>query len=226
MARYPLWISVAPENGNQNHPITSKFSGIDLFWAQSISINLPENIYSDILFTSTNDAWLMTKEFVMNPESEYNMHNEESTTKGRKNFAVTLSGKFPSWFVGLAKPTREGYDELPDDLPEKTKDSRIIVVSDADFLSSVIQYTRSEYNLDFFLQAADWLSNDDDIIGMRNRASAAGKLDRITDPIKKINVMLLSQALNVFIIPLAIIIIGVVRLRKRKNVSNGVHHEL
>jgi ABC-type uncharacterized transport system involved in gliding motility auxiliary subunit len=225
MARYPLWIGVAPENGNANHPVTAGFSGVDLFWAQPITVNLPEEIQSNVLFTSTDEAWLMTKDFVMNPESEYDMHNEEAATKGEKNLAVTLSGKFPSWFAGVAKPVRDGYDELPD-LPNAAKDSRIIVVSDTDFLSSVIQFTRSEYNMNFFLQVADWLSNDDDIIGIRNRMSGAGRLDRITDPIEKLNVMIWSQALNVIIIPLAIIIIAIVRIRKRKKVSSGVSHEV
>jgi ABC-2 type transport system permease protein len=229
MARYPLWIGVHPENGNPEHPVTANFSGIDLFWAQPISVNLPENIQSEVLFTSTNEAWLMNGNsntgFVMNPENEYDMHNEETATKGTKNLAVTLSGNFPSWFAGVEKPHREGYSELPD-LPEAAKDSRIIVVSDTDFLSSVIQFTRSEYNLHFFLQAADWLSSDDDIIGIRNRVSAIGRLDRITDSVNKLNVMIWSQALNVIIIPLAIIVIGIVRIRNRKKNSHGASHEV
>jgi ABC-type uncharacterized transport system involved in gliding motility auxiliary subunit len=225
MARYPLWIGVAPENGNTEHPVTAGFPGIDLFWAEPIIINVPENVSAEILFTSTEEAWLMTDNFIMNPESEYDMHNEELATKGTKNLAVTLSGKFPSWFEGVPKPKRDGYDALPD-LPELTKDSRIIVVSDTDFISSVIQYTRSEYNLDFFLQAADWLSSDDDVIGIRNRVSANGKLDRIIDPMKKINMMLFAQALNVIIIPILIIFIGAARIRKRKKIANGSSHEI
>ncbi len=219
-ARYPLWIGVAPENGNPQHPVTAGFSGIDLFWAQPVSLNLPEHIQSEILFTSTDGAWLMSENFVLNPEQEYDMHNEEAASKGIKNFAVTLSGQFPAWFAGVPKPLREGYDELPD-LPEQTTDSRIIVVSDTDFLSSVVQYTRSEYNLNFFLQAADWLSSDDDVISIRNRTGMTGRLDRITDPIKKLSAALFSQTLNVMIIPLAIIIIGIVRIRTRKQSKNG-----
>ncbi len=225
MARYPFWIGVPPQNGNAEHPVTAGFSGIDLFWAEPISINLPEEVHSEILFTSSSEAWLMTENFVLNPEREYDMHNEEPSSQGVKNLAVTLSGKFPGWFRGVPKPKREGYAELPD-LPEETKDSRVIVVSDTDFLSSVIQYTRSEYNLNFFLQAADWLGNDDDIIGIRNRAGAAGRLDRIADPAEKLQVMLFSQTLNVIIIPLTIIIIGIVRIRKRKKNGSGARHEV
>jgi gliding-associated putative ABC transporter substrate-binding component GldG len=228
-ARYPLWIGVSPEYANANHPVTANFSGIDLFWTQPITVNLRENIQADILFTTTNEAWLMSENgntgFVMNPENEYDMHNEETATKGTKTLAVTLTGKFPSWFADVPKPKREGFDSLPD-LPNETKDSRIIVVSDTDFLSSVIQFTRSEYNMNFFLQAADWLSINDEIIGMRNRASVAGKLDRITDPIQKFNVMIWSQLLNVIIIPLAIIVLGFVRIRKRRKTENGLSHEV
>ncbi len=220
MARYPEWIGVPSQMGNPEHPVTAGFGGVDLFWTHPISLNPPEGIRAEVLFTSTPEAWLMTRDFVTSPEMEYAMHEEEGATLGIKNLGVALSGKFPSWFEGVPKPQRDGYEELPD-LPGHTRDSRIMVVSDTDLWTSIIQYTRSEHNLNFLLQAADWLGNDDDVIGIRNRMDAEGRLDRIADPDKKLNVMLFSQALNVIIIPLVIIIVAIVRVRKRQKSGNG-----
>ena len=221
MARYPEWIGVPPQAGNPGHPVTAGFGGVDLFWTQPITLNPPGGIEAEVLFSSTGDAWLMTKDFITSPEMEYAMHEEEGSTRGVKNLAVAMTGVFPSWFEGVPKPIRPGYGgELPD-MPGQARESRIIVVSDADLWTTILQYTRSEHNLDFLLQAADWLGSDEDIIGIRTRLAAIGRLDKISGTEDKLRAMLFSQALNVFIIPLAIIVVGIIRIRKRRVSAKG-----
>ncbi|MDR3167379.1 MAG: ABC transporter, partial [Treponema sp.] len=106
-------------------------------------------------------------------------------------------------------------EELPDRIGE-TRDSRIIVIGDTDFASFFMQYTQAQRNLDFLLQAADWLGNDDDIIGIRNRQSQTGRLDRILDPEKRERAMLFSRVLNVVIIPLGVVILGILFAWRRE----------
>jgi ABC-type uncharacterized transport system involved in gliding motility auxiliary subunit len=142
--------------------------------------------------------------------------------------AAALEGKFPSWFEGTEKPVRgfpQGYEslmpnfpppeELPD-MPPEAKEARIIVIGDSDMPGILLQISQNQRNLDFMVQSADWLSNDDDIAEIRNRRSYAGRLDRITDKIKRIGAAAFSQVLNVFFLPLGIIIFGIVRAVKRK----------
>ncbi|MDR1588451.1 MAG: GldG family protein [Treponema sp.] len=215
--RYPFFISVLNQFGNSQHPVTSGFNGIDLFWASPIELVPVDGVEETALFTTTPEAWLQTENFSINPDQSYTFNMEEEETRGTQILGAALTGKFPSWFKGKPKPAREGMDgELPD-MPAETGDSRIIVIGDTDFGSAYIQYTRSQQNLDFFIKTLDWLGNDDDIIGIRSRQASSGRLDKITDGEKRAAAMLFARILNVVLIPLAVIALGLlIALRRRR----------
>jgi ABC-type uncharacterized transport system involved in gliding motility auxiliary subunit len=214
--RYPPWIGVLEENGNRDNVLSSGLGGVDLFWASPLSLTLPESgVTGEVLFSSSPEAWLMTKNFAVRPETSYLFGAEEEETRGSKILAVGLEGIFPSWFDGVGKPEEEGRPELPD-MPFEAKESRIIVVGDSDIAGIIIQYTQSQRNIDFVLKTADWLGNDDDIMGIRNRQSGTGRLDRVTDPVKKVRAMRFARILNVVFIPLGIVVFGVLRALRRR----------
>jgi gliding-associated putative ABC transporter substrate-binding component GldG len=224
IVRYPFWIGVLPQNGNAAHPVTAAFNGIDLFWASPLELNPPEGISATPLFHTTPDAWAQTRSFVANPEQSYQFQAEMDATRGEKLLAAALTGVFPSWFTGVPKPVREGSGEDLPDPPAEAKESRIIVIGDADLASIVTQYARSNGNFDFFIKAADWLGNDDDIIGIRSRQSRTGRLDKITDTAARVKAMAFARSLNVILIPLAVIVLGILRAlqRRRKGSPDGV----
>lgn len=221
ITRYPHWIGVLGENGSPEHPLSSGFGGVDLFWSSPIELNPPGSVQGEPLFFSTPEAWLMTGEFVTNPDPQSPLDREAPDTRGPKLLAAALSGKFPSWFEGMPKPVREGSpEELPDRIGE-TRDSRIIVVGDTDFASVFMQYTQAQRNLDFLLQAADWLGNDDDIVGIRNRRNQTGRLDRILDPEEREGAMVFSRMINVVFIPLVVIMLGIFLAWRRRTEKKG-----
>ncbi|MDR0402038.1 MAG: GldG family protein [Treponema sp.] len=216
LARYPPWIGVLEENGNNDNILTSGFGGADMFWASPLTLTLPETgVRGEVLFSSSPEAWLMTKDFSIRPETSYLFNAEEEETRGSKILAVSLEGIFPSWFNGVDKPEEEGRPPLPD-MPSVAKESRILVLGDSDFAGIISQYTQSQRNLDFVVQTADWLGNDDDIVGIRNRQSGTGRLDRITDPVKKLGAMRFARILNVALVPLGIVVFGILRAAKRR----------
>ena len=210
--RYPPWISVMGENGSRDSALTAGFPGVDLFWASPLSLRPPENIRGVPLFSSTSEAWLMTRDFFVKPEMNYLFAAEEEATKGSKILAVSLEGVFPGRFE-REKP--EDGEFLPD-MPREAKESRIIVVGDSDLGGIFMQPVQSQINLDFLLQAADWLGSDDDVAAVRSRRTGAGRLDRITDPAKRVWAMAFARILNVALIPIAIMAFGAIRILKRR----------
>ncbi|MDR3138068.1 MAG: GldG family protein [Treponema sp.] len=215
LLRYPHWIGVSGENASRDHPLGAGFAGADLFWPSPIELNPPEQVRGEPLFFTTPGAWLMTEEFITSPENSELFDREGPDTRGTRVLAAALSGKFPSWFEGLPKPVQE---DSPEELPDRTGDpreSRIIVIGDTDFASLFMAYTQAERNLDFLLQAADWLNNDDDIVGIRNRPRGTGRLDRIPDPEKRERAMAFSRILNTVIVPLGLTFGGILFLRRR-----------
>jgi ABC-type uncharacterized transport system involved in gliding motility auxiliary subunit len=101
-------------------------------------------------------------------------------------------------------------------MPGTASPSRIIVIGDTDFATNLITATQAVHNLDFLLRAADWLANDDDIIGIRNRQPQASRFDKILDLEKRAAAMRFSQILNVGLIPLLVIMAGLTLASLRK----------
>jgi len=216
IVRYPLWIGVLGDNGNAKHPVCSAFSGIDLYWSSPLELAPPPSVEAVPLFTSSPQGWSMKDAFYTSPEISYMLEMEADETRGVKILGAALTGNFPSFYKGHPKPAHEGSGEELPDMPETAKESRIIVVGNTDFATNMINATQARQNLDFLLRAADWLSNDDDIIGIRNRQPQTGRLDKIADPRNKSILISFIQIVNVGIIPLLVIAAGFYLASKRK----------
>ncbi|MDR1178384.1 MAG: GldG family protein, partial [Spirochaetaceae bacterium] len=105
LIKYPFWIGIRPETGSKTHPLTSAFNGVDLYWASPLELNPPEGISAEALFSTTDQAWLMTRDFAASPEmADYLFRREEPDTRGRKIMAAALAGTFPSWFRDVPVP--------------------------------------------------------------------------------------------------------------------------
>jgi ABC-type uncharacterized transport system involved in gliding motility auxiliary subunit len=219
---YPHWLAVLTENGNREHPVSARFEGVDLYWPSPVEIKTPPGIEGAALFTTTNEAWLMSDTFDTNPETNYFRPDSGGESTGTYIMAASLSGVFPSWFKDRPKPEREGAAETLPDLPKTAARSRIIVTGNADMFSGFMQLTGgTRRNLNFLLQALDWLGNDEDIIGIRSRQSQSGRLDKITSPAKRARLMRSAQVLNVGIMPLLVITAGLFLSWKRRK-RNGL----
>ena len=216
--RYPHWMSVLGESGNPEHPVSANFAGLDLFWPSPLDLHPGGNIEAAALFTSTPHAWSMREPFHTNPEQAFLFEIGADETRGTKILGASLSGIFPSFFQGTMPAGESWFGQLPA-MPENASPSRIIVVGDTNFATNIISVSGAVQNLDFFIQIADWLGHDDDIIGIRNRQAMIGRLDRIVDPGQRITAMMFAQILNVVIVPLAVIIAGVVLSFRRRSRS-------
>jgi len=172
-----------------------------------MELNPPRGVQTDVLFTSTGDAWLQVNNFITNPNFASRFTDERQATFGVKILGAALSGIFPSAFE------QEGFYGSTD----QRKPSRIIVVGDTDFAGGLMQANRGEErNLDFLLKAAEWLSSDDDIISIRSREDS-GRLDRILDREKRDAAMSFSRLFNTVFVPLAVIAAGIIIVVRRRS---------
>jgi ABC-type uncharacterized transport system involved in gliding motility auxiliary subunit len=226
--RYPFWVAALGEYGNRLQPITSTFAGLDLYWPSPLTLDAPSGVEAEVLFTTTEDAWLQTENFNIQPGQSWAWVTERDTTAGVKTLGAALMGTFPRYFPAkpeFAETAGEddgGFDTLLD-MPETAKEARIIVIGDAEMgQSRFLEQTRSQRNLDFLVAAADWLSNDDDIIGIRSRASGEGRLDRIVNEEKRAAAMDFSHILGVVVMPLSVVVLGFIVAGRRKKIAGRV----
>jgi ABC-type uncharacterized transport system involved in gliding motility auxiliary subunit len=128
---------------------------------------------------------------------------EAEETRGTKILGVSLSGVFSGAFQDSETVLK--------------KPSRLVVVGNSHFAGSIMQANRGEErNLDFLIKAADWLSNDEDIVAIRGRQAQAPRLDRIADRGKRDRAMAFSRSINTIVIPLGVVLIGLFLNWKRR----------
>ncbi|MDR2494578.1 MAG: GldG family protein [Spirochaetaceae bacterium] len=213
--RYPHWVEVL--NGSKDHPLTANFGGVELFWPNPLELSPPEGVEAQALFTSTEEAWLMTKDFAIAPQTaSYLFEGEAPDTKGVKVLGAVLTGVFPGYFAGQPKPVREGSGEELPAMPPAPRKARVMVIGNTEMAANVsYAYTSRVSDLNFLVSAAGWLGDDEDIIAIRTR-QGLGQLNKITDPRKRLRAEVFAQGINVAVVPLSLVIAGLVAARRRR----------
>jgi len=195
---YPMWLSINSKFVNRDNPITAGFASLDMMWASSIDINPVPGINYQELFTSTNESWILSDYLTGNPYEAFTTQNLVQESKGSHPLAYAVTGQFPSAYT----------DKV-------SKDTKIIVAGDSDFLSNLIEYTESPANLMFSENMLQWLDNDR-FMNIKTRSVRDIRLNKITDLSTKVRAILAVYLVNILIIPVGIVTYGIVRYIRRK----------
>jgi gliding-associated putative ABC transporter substrate-binding component GldG len=219
MDKYPFWITVANQFVSKDNPITARFQGLDLLWASPLEIVERPGVEAEKLLQTTPEAWIQDQEpFETNPQRaamlEYVPHEKE----GQYTLGVTLRGSFSSYFADREIPQRVGEERDWSEVIERSEETRLIVIGDADFASELYQYSGGSYNLEFLANSAEWLSNSEDLLEIKTRVARDMRLNKIQDPEARLRAAMFTQMFNLIVVPLGVIIFGVLRfiMRRRK----------
>jgi len=197
IGHYPPWVSVQGPNVSSRSPITARFMGLDLLWPAALTPVPREGVHAEPLARTSASAWLEKPPFVIDP---YKV-DQQGLSPGQYVLAMALTGKFPSWYAPA----------------ERSPTSRMIVVGDDDFLTDLMQFSDSLANVLFVENAVLWLSGNDDLLSIKMRAGTEGRLDRIQDPAARSRLIVAAEAVNVVLVPLAVLLAGLLaRLRRRE----------
>ena len=199
---YPQWIGITAQNVSKENPVTSRFAGLDLLWASSVEIlEKSENVKYEKIISSTDQAWTMENNISVNPYEVSLAASYKGDDQRQIDLGYVASGQFKSAYTD-----RTG------------KDTRIMVIGDSDFLSDMIQFSDSPYNIMFFENAAEWLSNDESLIQIKTKSKRDLRLNKIETPEGQIKAILFVYLVNIVLIPVLIIAFAIIRFigRKRK----------
>lgn len=213
--RYPHWVAIDARYTSATNPITAHFGGLDLYWPSPMTLRPVGTVHYEELAKTTTKAWLQTKNFAAGPQDQPLYALERDTTTGQYLVAATAQGSFPSAFAVGAMPTRAGSPPPPAPKATSSPETRIVVVSSADFLTDMMRMSDSSFNASFALSAADWLVSADDLIAIRSRAVVDTRLNRIKDADTRAFLVVLTYIVTLGLVPLAVIGYGLLRARKR-----------
>jgi ABC-type uncharacterized transport system involved in gliding motility auxiliary subunit len=196
IGRYPPWVSIQAPDASPSNPITARFSGLDLLWPSPLQLSVQEGVSGEPLVKSTGSAWLLKAPFIIDPYTVA----QTAPPQGPFVLGFALSGTFPSLAGG----------------PARSKPTRMIVIGDDDFANDLMQFSDSLYNVFFLENAVLWLSGNADLLSIKTRAAAEGKLDRVQDPAARGRLMLAAELVNVVAVPVLVILFGLLRLLRRR----------
>ncbi len=197
---YPQWIGIAGQNVSKTNPVTSRFAGLDLLWASSVEeADTVDGIVYERLVSTSDQAWVMDKNITTSPYEVSAEAGYKGDDQRQIGLAYLASGKFKSAFT------------------EKTgNDSKIIVIGDSDFVSDIIQFSDSPYNIMFFENAVEWLSNDESLLQIKTRNKRDLRLNKIESQEGRVKAILFVYLINIVIVPAAVIAFAVIRYLQRK----------
>lgn len=216
--RYPHWVVTDKRNAAAFHPITARYSGLDLYWPSPVELEKVDGLEGVSLVKSTDKAWKQTRDFAAGPAEEALYREEEDATRGQYVLAVAVSGTFPSAFSHRSPPLRPGASEpLPAPVPSEGRlPGRLVVVGSSDFLTDLMSMNMSEFNASFAVSAADWLSSDTDLPLPVTR-SGSGRLKTFDDPEDRLFRVRLVYLVNLVVVPGLVVAFALFRaLRRRK----------
>lgn len=166
----------------------------------------------DILARTSERSGIATAPFNIDPFQEWNptRFNRQQIPLG-----VAVTGEFQSYFAGKPKPSMDTVvvDDLGAESVATRLDSgaggRLVLWGDADFVTDAVLQDRS--NLVMFQNMTDWLSEDEGLISIRSKEVTARPLQQLDDGTRS-----LVKALNIFLMPVIVVLFGVARWQIRK----------
>lgn len=193
---YPHWPVLISRYTSEEHPVTARFPGLDLYWPGWVSVD-PDLPGVQIIAASTPHAWLMHEPFEINPQQSNRFVRDAEETRGQYGL------------VAVATQPAEGH-------------GRLAVVPDADFLrDDLLRATGSAWNIEFAASLAQWLSHDERLLEIRTRATRVLTLSGVADPQLEATIRFMAQAVNIVLVPFAVLVYGLLRLRRRRRRSRA-----
>lgn len=214
---YFLW----PTPMVAKNPVTNRLGNqLALRWASSLT-PLTEGIegreLTELAWTS-DEGWTQEEQFDPAPRPPDEVAKPTDAQRGKRVLAVSLRGKFPSFFKDkevpplIAKGTGEPVEDDP--LREKVDESvetQILVVGDADFLKNNFAVPG---NFKLFLNAVDSFVLNPELVSIR----AKGDIIRPLKPNEEISKAQKNafKFVNLFGIPALVALAGLARFLQRR----------
>lgn len=214
---YPYWLLVQPQNINLSIPAFSNLDSLNLFWANSISLDQKEGIDYRTLFTTTDRAWVQTSEeetinvdvqqdFIPTDQKGYILGIEATS---EKLDSLYKDKSLPALADENAKSLRKKSDEIVDD-----GELGLYVIADADFVSNDF-YQLNPNNYSFMLNLLGLITNTNDLGSIRAKVVESRPLQETSQQKKNV-----YKAVNVAAMPIVISFTGLALNsynRKRKS---------
>jgi len=222
---YPFWVQTVRQSVETDHPIINSLESMVLPWASPVEIDEEKTKDKEVavLAKTTEYSWVQEGAFDFSPRRE--MMPPPANMKQRV-MAVAVSGTFASYFADKDIPpvdtgdkdnaTKAGEQAIaPDQDRTVIKESpatKIIVVGNSRFIGNNFA-EQFDGNRNFFLNAVDWFTFGEQLIGVRSREAGERPLMVVSDSVRNF-----FRYVNMFGVSVFLALFGLVQfyLRSRR----------
>lgn len=205
---YPAFVLATDLNAE--HPVTKGLDSLVLPYAGAVEISTGPGMRVTPLARSSRRSWMRSewdRQFArLSPFEAMGATPEDP--KGPFLLAAALEGRFTSYFPEPPKTSTKTKTTEPF-LKEAKAPGRLLVVGTSRFIHQ--DFPLPETNAAFFLNLADWLAQDPEMIEIRTKAVAFRPLREIAPEAKTA-----VRYANMFGGSLAVVALGLLRWRRRR----------
>lgn len=233
---YSLWITVNGNNVNKNHPITSSFGGMDLYWTAPIfPTDNAEGIFTPLIQTSKKAWTILPTTSIPEPNEDESSPLEpmplifnalpapdnfvsQRNSTNEKQYAISgaILGKIESAVEAkvISTPTA-----IEDEYISSVAQGRFLVTGSYLFLTNMYRATNAGYNFAFLSNVAEWIASNDQLLQIKSRIVRNTQLNKIRSETKREALILFVKILNLVIIPFIILVVALLVLLYRRNLA-------
>ncbi|HEY3296182.1 MAG TPA: Gldg family protein [bacterium] len=203
---------------SKQHPMVKDLQQLTLFFPSSVDTVRPvgAQVQYAPLFSSSDKTRLQVGRYDINPMAQM---KREDYVGPKKLLGVAMTGTFQSFFSGKPVPhPKDSTAALPSvSIVTQSPNTRMVVIGDGNFVQG--QYAQGGGpNQILFLNAVDWLSQDQDLMSIRSREAAIRPLKPdISDTTKQT-----VKYANLFVPPALVLMLGLFRWTAKRNRRKGV----
>jgi ABC-2 type transport system permease protein len=232
MAPYPYLVEVRDE-GLVNREVAARLGALGIYWGSPTNVDRSKlgDVEAMELLKSSDRSWT-DDDLTRVAYVDYEVPAEGTEPH---LLAVALSGEIPSYFTGKEPPRDSGAPPAEGEAPaapsevvlEKSPETRVVVIGDAEFLSDFVARALGTQeggffaeNLAFMQNLIDWTNLDNDMLGIRSRGAAARRLE----PVER-GTEVTIEAVN-YAIPVALLLaLAAYSVVRRRGATPLVRHE-
>jgi gliding-associated putative ABC transporter substrate-binding component GldG len=209
---YPYWVRVPRDFLNREHPVTADLEALVLPWTSSLEVLTGEDsaVRAETLAVSSPASWTVSDPYNFSPQSPVRPPLAEEE-KQERPLAVLLQGRFRSFWEGKDPPSPgEGKGAEAGEVVRESPETSILVVgtsrlANQEFLG---QFPGGAV---FLMNAVDWMTFGDHLIGIRSRRSGERRLSELPEGTRTA-----LKVGNVVVLPLALAVFGLFTLLARR----------
>jgi len=234
---YPLWVKINIPLAKQlnlvpDHQIINSLGSVVLPWTSSLElVKGVADVKATPLLVSSPKAWTQTGQFSLDPSKIPPPMPMPGMGEKERPLAVLIQGTFKSFYAGKPAPmASEGSTSENGQSArlDKSADTAILVVGSSKFIRDEF-LGLGDSNMDFVLNAIDWMTLGGKLIGVRSRISTdrpfAPEINQcITEgycPKASFPRLLFARILGPFLLPFAVIIYGLVRFQVHRRAKRS-----